>query len=221
MREGKRGEHGRTRRPDGPFGCNRRGLVQGIGRGQRATTVRAIGAVLRGATTADVVCSDLRSLGRGLHAQDRGRRAIFQATCSPAVNIIRRQIAVSFLRRRPCVRPYVCVQIQRGDVAAYDASPSHEQVGLCPMQCLLCTAWPACHVVLLNAWRACMHTVVRWFADACFLMPILADHAGGAARWHAVRVVRAGACLRPRRPSGHSRKEESARQGTAKEEVVQ
>ena len=58
------------------------------------------------------------------------------------------------------------------------------------------------------AWRACMHTVLRCSADACLLVPIFADHVGGAARCHAVRVVRAGLPLRSRRPSGHSREQE-------------
>jgi hypothetical protein len=65
-----------------------------------------------------------------------------------------------------------------------------------------------------------MHTVLRRSADACLLVPIFADHAGWEARCHAVRVVRAGIPLWPRRPSGHSREYESAREGTAKEEEV-
>ena len=68
--------------------------------------------------------------------------------------------------------------------------------------------------------RACMHIVLRRSADACLIVPILADHPGGAARCHAVRVVRAGLPLRPRRPSGHSREKEEVREGTAQEEVV-
>ena len=47
--------------------------------------------------------------------------------------------------------------------------------------------------------RACMHTVLRRSADACLIVPIFADHPGGAARCHAVRVVRAGLPLWPRR----------------------
>ena len=58
--------------------------------------------------------------------------------------------------------------------------------------------------------RACMHIVLRRSADACLIVPILADHPGGAARCHAVRVVRAGLPLRPCRPSGHSREQEVA-----------
>ena len=58
--QGKRGEHGRTWWPEAPFGCNSRGLVQGLGRGQGVTTAWTIGAVLRGETGAHVVCSDLR-----------------------------------------------------------------------------------------------------------------------------------------------------------------
>ena len=65
-----------------------------------------------------------------------------------------------------------------------------------------------------------MHTVLRGSADACLLVPIFADQPGGAARSHAVRVVRAGLPLRPRRPSGHSRELEAVREGTAKEEAV-
>ena len=65
-----------------------------------------------------------------------------------------------------------------------------------------------------------MHIVLRRSAAACLIVPILADHTGGAARCHAVRVVRAGLALRPRRPSGHSREKEEVREGTAQEEVV-
>jgi hypothetical protein len=99
---------------------------------------------------------------RGLHGARRSPARHFSSdSCSPAVDIIRRQIAVSLLRRRPWVRPYACAQIQRGDLD--DASPSHEQVGLSLMHCLLCAACPACNVFLLNAlcaWRACMHPVL-------------------------------------------------------------
>ena len=120
--------------------------MQGIGRGQGVTTARTIGAVLPGA----VVCSDLRSVGRDLHGVRRWPARHFSSDSrSPAVDIIRRQIAVSLLRRRPWVRPYACAQIQRGDLD--DASPSHEQVGLYLMHCLLCAACPACNVFLLNA----------------------------------------------------------------------
>ena len=45
--------------------------------------------------------------------------------------------------------------------------------------------------------RACMHLVLRRSADACLIVPISADHPGGAARCHAVRVVRAGPPLLP------------------------
>ena len=67
-----------------------------------------------------------------------------------------------------------------------------------------------CYVCLT---RACMHIVLRRSADACLIVPILADHPGGAARCHAVRVVRAGLPLRPCRPSGHSREEEEGGKG--------
>ena len=62
--------------------------------------------------------------------------------------------------------------------------------------------------IAMCAWRTCSHTVLRCSADTCLLVPIFADHVGGAARCHAVRVVRAGLPLRPRRPSGHSREQE-------------
>ena len=65
-----------------------------------------------------------------------------------------------------------------------------------------------------------MHIVLRRSADACLIVPILADHPGGAARCHAVRVVRAGLPLRPCRPSGHSREQEVAGEGTVQEEAV-
>ena len=62
---------------------------------------------------------------------------------------------------------------------------------------------------------------------ACLLLSIFADHPGGAARRHAVRVVRADLSLRPRRPSGHSVRpptkkleKEEVREGTAQEEEV-
>jgi hypothetical protein len=42
-------------------------------------------------------------------------------------------------------------------------STSHGKVGLCPIHCLLCTACPACDVVLLNA-LLCVHG-----AHACIL----------------------------------------------------
>ena len=67
------------------------------------------------------------------------------------------------------------------------------------------------------AWRA--HVVLRRSADACLIVPILADHPGGAARCHAVRVVRAGLPLLPCRPSGHSLEQEVAGEGTVQEEV--
>ena len=56
------------------------------------------------------------------------------------------------------------------------------------------------------AWRACLHSS----AAACLILQIFADHAGGAARCHAVRVVRASPPLRPCWPSGHSREQEVA-----------
>ena len=68
--------------------------------------------------------------------------------------------------------------------------------------------------------RACMQTVSRRSADAWLLLPILTDHPGGAARCHAVRVVRADPPLRPCWPSGHSREQEVAGEGTVQEEAV-
>ena len=76
------------------------------------------------------------------------------------------------------------------------------------MHCYVCMA------------RACMHIVLRRSADACLIVPILADHPGGAARCHAVRVVRAGLPLRPCRPSSHSREQEVTGEGTVQEEAV-
>ena len=82
------------------------------------------------------------------------------------------------------------------------------------MRCCFAACIPIC------AWRACLHSS----AAACLLLPIFADHAGGAARCHAVRVgvrvVRAGLPLRPCRPSGHSREQEVAGEGTVQEEAV-
>jgi hypothetical protein len=93
----------------------------------------------------------------------------------------------------------VCEDPARKFSGLDNASTSPGKVGQCPMHCLLCTACPACDVVLLNALLCvhCMHTVLRCSADACLLVPIFANHDGGAARCHAVRVVRAGLPLRP------------------------
>ena len=55
--------------------------------------------------------------------------------------------------------------------------------GLCP--CTACFGPHARHAMLfcpnalLCVHVACMHTVLRCFADACFVMPISTDHAGG------------------------------------------
>jgi hypothetical protein len=57
----------------------------------------------------------------------------------------------------------VCADPARKCSGLDDASTSHGNVGLCPMHCLLCTACPACDVVLLNA-LLCVHG-----AHACLL----------------------------------------------------
>jgi hypothetical protein len=45
----------------------------------------------------------------------------------------------------------VCADPARKCNGLDDASTSHSKVGLCPMHRLLCTACPACNVILLNA----------------------------------------------------------------------
>ena len=57
----------------------------------------------------------------------------------------------------------VCADRARKYPCLDDTSTPHGKVGLCPMQCLLCTACPACDVVLLNA-LLCVHG-----AHACIL----------------------------------------------------
>ena len=57
----------------------------------------------------------------------------------------------------------VCADPARQCSGLDDASTSPAKVGLCPMHCLLCTACPACNVVLLNA-LLCVHG-----AHACIL----------------------------------------------------
>ena len=57
----------------------------------------------------------------------------------------------------------VCADPARKCSGLDDASTSHGKVGLYLMNCLLCTACPACHVVLLNE-LLCAHG-----AHACIL----------------------------------------------------
>ena len=57
----------------------------------------------------------------------------------------------------------VCADRARTYRCLDDTSTPHGRVGLCPVQCLLCTACPACDVVLLNA-LLCVHG-----APACIL----------------------------------------------------
>ena len=120
-----------------------------------------------------------------------------------------------------CSHLLVCADPAQQSCCLQAASTSHGTVDPCPMQCLLCIACPTCDVGLLHA-LLCVHGA-RMYAHclaACLLLSIFADHPGGAARRHAVRVVRADLSLRPRRPSGHSREQEEAREGTAQEEAV-
>ena len=162
---GKRGEHGRTWSPEAPFGCNSRGLVQGIGRGQGVTTARTIGAVLRGSTGAHVVCSDLRSVGRDLHGARRWPARHFSSdsrspadpttashfssdSASLAVDIMRRQIAVSLLRRGQCARPYLSAQIQRGNVEAWTTRALRMSKSACA-QCTACFVTHARHAMAM------------------------------------------------------------------------
>ena len=57
----------------------------------------------------------------------------------------------------------VCADPARKYPCLDDTSTPHGKVGLCPMHCLLCTACPACDVVLLNA-LLCVHA-----AHACIM----------------------------------------------------
>ena len=57
----------------------------------------------------------------------------------------------------------VCADRARTYRCLDDTSTPHGKVGLCLMQCLLCTACPACDVVLLNA-LLCVHAT-----PACIL----------------------------------------------------
>ena len=136
------------------------------------------------------------------------------------------EFAVRLVWRWSRIRPYLCAQIQRGSTPAWTT----RALGMDGSACAQCSACSVLHARLAMLFccmhcygcmaRACMHIVLRRSADACSIVPILADHRGGAARCHAVRVVRAGLPLRPRRPSGHSREHEEAREGTAKEGEV-
>ena len=120
-----------------------------------------------------------------------------------------------------CSRLLVCADPAQQSRCLQATSTSHGTVDPCPMQCLLCIACPTCDVGVLHA-LLCVHGAPMYAhcLAACLLLSIFADHPGGAARCHAVRVVRAGLALRPRRPSGHSREQEEGREGTAQEEVV-
>ena len=162
---GKRGEHGRMWWPEARFGCNSRGLVQGIGRGQGVTTARTIGAVLRASTGAHVVCSDLRSVGRALHGARRWPARDFSSDSrSPAdpttarhfssdsasltVDIMRRQFAVSLLRRGQCAGPYLSAQIQRGNVEAWTPRALRMSKSACA-QCSACFVTHARHAMAM------------------------------------------------------------------------
>jgi len=57
----------------------------------------------------------------------------------------------------------VCADPARKYPCLDDKSTPHGKVGLCPLHCLLCTACPACDVVLLNA-LLCVHA-----SHACIL----------------------------------------------------
>jgi hypothetical protein len=187
---------------------------------------RTIGAVLRGATGAHVVCSNLRSVAWPARRKTvAGAPDSFQATAArrqipPRRAIFKRQPTTGrrhhpttncgkLVTQGQCVRPYLCAQIQRGNVEAWTTRGLRMSKSACA-QCTACfvthamrCCFPEC--IAMCAWRACMHTVLHRSAYACLLVPIFADHAGGAERCHAVRVVRAGLPIRPRRPSGHSR----------------
>ena len=60
----------------------------------------------------------------------------------------------------------VCADRARTYRCLDDTSTPHGRVGLCPVQCLLCTAGPACDVVLLNA-LLCVHGAFTRAAYIC------------------------------------------------------
>ena len=66
-----------------------------------------------------------------------------------------------------CSHLLVCADPAQKSRCLQDASTSHGEVGPCPMQCLLCTACPACDVALMNA-LLCVHG-----ARACIVLLLL------------------------------------------------
>jgi hypothetical protein len=131
--------------------------------------LRSVGRALHGARRwpARHFSSDSRSPADPTTARDDS-----SDSASLAVDIMRRQIAIIADRRhhatticgklvteRPMRWPLpVCADPARKCRGLDAASTSHEQVGLCAMQCLLCNACQACDgdVVLLNA-LLCVH----------------------------------------------------------------
>ena len=88
------------------------------------------------------------------------------------------------LRRWPCIRPYLCAQIPRGSIAAWTTRALRMAKSACA-QCTVCCVPHAglrccfAECIAMCAWSACMHTVSQPSADACLLVPIIADHVGG------------------------------------------
>ena len=70
-----------------------------------------------------------------------------------------------------CSHLLVCADPAQKSLRLDAASTSHGKVGPCPMQCLLCTACPACDVVLLHAFPyvhgAHVCTVLLLLACSC------------------------------------------------------
>ena len=169
---------GRTRQLDRPFERNRRGPVQGTGRGQRATTLRTIGAVLLGATSGNVIYSDLRVVCTGA---DGGRRAIFQGTAArrlPTTNCARLVTAADARSALTSVRRSSVELHQPGRCEPYPARAhcgasfvphARHAVLFCLNTCYVCMSHARilpCGVLLMLNTLVCM----EWNPRACLFL---------------------------------------------------
>jgi hypothetical protein len=136
--------------------CGRRRRRPAAGGGFRWLAFKTTAAALRRSrlerhrTGAKATCDRLALFGRhGVFDGDGRWPARLFSSDSPslAVDIIRRHIAVSLLRRRPCVRPFVCAQMQRGDVAAGTTRALHMSKSACA-QCTSCFVPHARHAMM-------------------------------------------------------------------------
>ena len=93
-----------------------------------------------------------RIAGRRHHATtncDRTTARHFSSdSASLAVDIMRRQIAVSLLRRGQCARPYLSAQIQRGNVEAWMTRALRMSKSACA-QCTACFVTHARHAMAM------------------------------------------------------------------------